>query len=137
MNGTIICLLEERQSADAAVGVAARLSERFGARLLLVAVEEGAPRPSRREAFAAELAFEHGLPLEVEKRVAVDVATIAAIAYEEAAELIVVGSRPGRFGRTMRSDLGRELAATAPCPVVVVPPENEVARAPLRAVATS
>ena len=49
------------------------------------------------------------------------------IAAEEGADLVVVGARRGVFGRTLRSALARELAATASCPVVVAPPEAAVA----------
>jgi nucleotide-binding universal stress UspA family protein len=48
---------------------------------------------------------------------------LAQIAAEEAATLIVVGSRrQGRLHPGLRSGLAGELAASAPCPVVIVPP---------------
>ena len=51
------------------------------------------------------------------------VSELSRIAGEEAAVVIVVGSR-GRYrrGRSRLSRLSAELGSTAPCPVVVVPP---------------
>jgi nucleotide-binding universal stress UspA family protein len=48
---------------------------------------------------------------------------LARIASEEAASLIVVGSRrEGLLRPRLRSTLAGNLAAAAPCPVVIVPP---------------
>jgi nucleotide-binding universal stress UspA family protein len=67
---------------------------------------------TREHHVGAERRLEVGEPAE----------TLARIASEEAAALIVVGSRRRRWRRQLRSRLAAELAATAPCPVVVVPP---------------
>jgi nucleotide-binding universal stress UspA family protein len=138
-NGTIICAVDETDGVDAAVEVAGELAERFGARILLVSVAdgygfglgiEGGGSVSERQARARarrrldRLVAEHELPDE-EHRIAVGdpVESVALIAAEEAADVIVVGARRGLLGRTLRSSLAAELAATAPCPVVVAPPE--------------
>jgi nucleotide-binding universal stress UspA family protein len=139
MNGTIICAVDDSEGTGAAVEVARRLAERFQARILLVSVADGlgfalgvesGESVSARQAQAGaqrrleRLVAEHDLPDE-EHRVAVGdpVESVATIAAEEAAHLIVVGARHGLLGRSLRSSLACELASTAPCPVVVAPPE--------------
>jgi len=114
VNGTIICAVDDSEGVDAAVRVALRIAERFDARILVVSIAEGDGRAPA----------EHELP-EEEHRVAVGdpVESVTVIAAEEAADLIVVGARRGRLGRSFRSSLASELASSAPCPVVVAPPE--------------
>jgi nucleotide-binding universal stress UspA family protein len=146
MKGTIVCAVDGSEGVDGAVGVAKRLAERFDARILLVSVadgpgfglgEDGGESVSGRQAEAGaqrrleRLVAEHELPDE-EHRVAVGdpVEAVATIAAEEAADLIVVGSRRGLLGRTLRSSLAAELASTAPCPVVVAPPVAAAALGP-------
>jgi nucleotide-binding universal stress UspA family protein len=136
MNGTIICAVDENGGNEASVHVARRLADRFGARMLLVAVAEAANSGEGVEGLTAtqarsgakrrleRIVAQHNVPY-AERRVAAGdpAETVAVIASEEAADLIVVGSSRGRFGRTLRSRLASELAATASCPVVVAPPE--------------
>jgi len=146
VNGTIVCAVDGSEGVDAAVGVAKQLAERFEARILLVSVADGlgfglgvddGESVSRRQAKAGaqrrleRLVADHELPDE-EHRVAVGdpVEAVATIAAEEAADLIVVGSRRGLLGRTFRSSLAAELASTAPCPVVVAPPAGATALGP-------
>jgi nucleotide-binding universal stress UspA family protein len=64
-----------------------------------------------------------GHDLHAERRVEVGDApsALAQIAAEEAATLIVIGARR-RVWRGLRGVLAGELAASAPCPVVIVPP---------------
>jgi nucleotide-binding universal stress UspA family protein len=138
VNGTIVCALTDSESADAAVRAASRLAERFGSRIVLVSVAEGIRANGDEESLTAgqaragarrrldRLAARHELAARAEQRVEVGmpVETLTAVAAEEAAELIVVGSRPGLRRRTLKSDLARELAAHARCPVLVAPPES-------------
>ncbi len=137
MNGTIICTIDDSEGVEAAVQLARRLAERFDARLLLVSIANGLGTEtgsgeslSARQARAGaqrrleRIVAEHDLSQEEHRVAAGDPAeAVAVIAAEEAADLIVVGARRGLLGRTLRSALARELAATASCPVVVAPPE--------------
>jgi nucleotide-binding universal stress UspA family protein len=55
--------------------------------------------------------------------------SLARIAAEEAADLIVVGSRTrGRFRSGLRSTLAAELENQTPVPVVIAPPRRSHAR---------
>jgi nucleotide-binding universal stress UspA family protein len=132
-SGTIACVVDDPADAHAAIGVARRLAERFDARMLLIGIadamsgidegltavqaQEGAKRRLHR------LAVRHDLGDEEQRVAAGDPAeAVARIAAEEAVDLIVVGARRGLRARTLRSLLAGDLAATAPCPVVVAPP---------------
>jgi nucleotide-binding universal stress UspA family protein len=137
MNGTIVCAIDDSEGVSAAVRVARRLAERFDARIVLVSIADGFRaetkngdgRTARRARAGAKrrlerIVAEHGLSPEEHRVATGDPAeAVATIAAEEAADLIVVGARNGLRGRTLRSALARELAATASCPVVVAPPE--------------
>jgi nucleotide-binding universal stress UspA family protein len=137
MNGTIICTVDDSDGVEAAIEVSRRLAGRFDARILLVAVVDGFAAGTEvgeslwaRQVCAGakrrleRIAAEHDLSREELRVAAGDPAeAVAVIAAEEAADLIVVGARRGLLGRTLRSSLARELAATASCPVVVAPPE--------------
>jgi nucleotide-binding universal stress UspA family protein len=141
MNGTIICTVDDSAGVAATVEVARRIAERFGARLLLVSIADGptahtatGERLGASESLVcaqqrlARILAEHDLPPEAHRIAAGDPAeAVAVIAAEEAADLVVVGARRGVLGRTLRSALARELAATASCPVVVAPPEPALA----------
>jgi len=115
-NGTIVCAIDDSEGAEAALVVGRRLAERFEARVLLVTITEGGPQPEPR---GEEHRVALGDPAEA----------IAMIAAEEAADLILVGAHAGRLGLASRSLLARDLASTAACPVVVVPPEAANRRA--------
>ena len=137
MNGTIICAVDGSEGAEAAIRIADRLGVRLGSRVVVVSVTAGTGDAAERQATAAaalleRLAAERRGPDAREYRVEVGspVETLADIAADEAAELIVVGARRGFRKRTLRSELARELAETAPCPVLVAPPESSVAGAP-------
>jgi len=109
LNGTIVCVVDDLDAANAALQVARRLADRFDARILLVSVTPGAEaRPGVDE----EQRVAAGDPAEA----------VARIATDEAADLIVLGSRRGLRAGTLRSGLAEDLAATARCPVVVAPP---------------
>ncbi len=121
MNGTIICAVDESEGASAAIKVSKELARRFETRMLLVSIAgDSAALDDSDEVLRIEIAA--GDPAEA----------VARIADEEAADLIVVGARFGLFGRPVQSPLATELAATARCPVVVVPPDPF--RAPARRV---
>jgi len=131
---TIVCGIDDSSGAIDALRVACALSAGFDARLVLAHVADGwadgsddslttnqgreggnrlLERKAREHNAAAERRVEVGEPAEA----------LARIAAEEAATLIVVGSRrQGRRRSRLRSRLAGELAASAPCPVLVVPP---------------
>lgn len=110
MSGTIICAVDGSEGVGAAIRASRELARRFESRMLLVAIAG--------ESGALDVAVD-------EHRVATGDAAeaVARIADEEAADLIVVGARLGLFGRPARTPLATELAATARCPVVLVPPD--------------
>jgi nucleotide-binding universal stress UspA family protein len=137
MNGTIVCAVNDSESAHAAARVAVDLGERFGARVVLVSVAQGLVRPGGSNALTAgqtradarrllERAVGNDPAGRVEHRVEVGepADALAEIAAEEAAALIVVGARPGVLRKTVRSSFARELASLAPCPVMVVPADS-------------
>ncbi len=130
----IVCGIDDSPGAFEALRVASALSGQFEARLVLAHIADGwagggdesvttsqsrqgghhlLERAAREHSPAAERRVEVGEPAEA----------LARIASEEAATLIVVGSRPHGWRRLrLRSSLAGDLTATAPCPVVVVPP---------------
>jgi nucleotide-binding universal stress UspA family protein len=141
MRGTIVCGVTDSDEGRGALVVAAELSERLGLRLVLAHVAETiAPldvnvegnesvttRADREGAarLVARLAAEHGVGGNAEQRSAVGdpAALLGQIAAEEAADLIVVGSRArGRLRRGLESRLVRQLETATPVPVVIAPP---------------
>lgn len=113
LNGTIICVVDDLEAAEAALQVARALADRFDARILLVSVAH--------DADAAGTAGDH---TDEEQRIGGGdpAEAVARIAMDEAADLIVVGARRGLRAGTFRSPLADDLAVTAACPVVVAPP---------------
>jgi nucleotide-binding universal stress UspA family protein len=131
---TIVCGIDDSPGAAEALRVARALSTELKTRLVLAHVAAGwtagadenltasqarqggdrlLERAASEQNFQAERRVEVGEPAEA----------LAQIAGEEAATLIVVGSRPqGRLRPGLRSSLAGELAASAPCPVLIVPP---------------
>lgn len=138
MMGTFICAVDDSAEAEEALRVAALLCTGVDCRLLVVHVVDAAGSGSafRRSAdergrrFLDRLLAAHDLD-GTDRRVEVGAPAreLARVAAEEAACLILVGS--GR-ARRWRRRLPADLAATAGCPVVVVPPA-----APGQAVHTS
>lgn len=135
LNGTVVSVIDDAATAEAAIRVAARLAERFDARMLLVAVTDdlggiGEGLTARQAEAGAKqrlqrLAAEYDVAGEDQRVVAGDPAeAVAGIAAEEAADVIVVGARRGLRQRTLRSALAADLTATASCPVVVAPPRS-------------
>jgi nucleotide-binding universal stress UspA family protein len=150
MAGAIVCGVDGSADSQAALGVAARLTGRLEARLVLAHVAEltlapyaavgrigsggVAPRPltlatrgEQEEAGARlleQLADEHGLG-GAEQRVVVGLPAerLADLADDEGAELIVVGSRGrGRFKAAFLGSVSNSLVGVARCPVLIVPP---------------
>jgi nucleotide-binding universal stress UspA family protein len=143
MRGTIVCGVTDSEEGRGALAVAAELSQRLGLRLVLVHVADGiAPRNVNGEGsesvttragregaarLVARLAAEHGVAGSAEQRSAVGdpAALLGQIAAEEAADVIVVGSRArGRLRRGLESTLARQLETTTPVPVVIAPPRT-------------
>lgn len=130
---TIVCAVDDSLEAEEALRVAARLSDDVGVRLVVVHVEStadagpgvGGAAEHRGRQLLDRLLETHRLNGNTDKRIEVgERATgLARVAAEEAASVIVVGSRSRDWWcRRRRSGLTADLAATAPCPVVVVPP---------------
>jgi nucleotide-binding universal stress UspA family protein len=130
---TIICAVDRSPGSLEALRVAGELSGRFDVRLVLAHAAGGWPgaegslstlralegggrlleQTAREHNVAAERRVEVGEPADV----------LARVAAEERATLILVGSRhKGRRRRQLHSRVAGDLAASAPCPVVVVPP---------------
>ena len=149
MRGTIVCGVTDSEAGRGALSAAAEaeLSERLALRLVLVHVADGigpldvngevSERVSTRAngkgaaQLVARLAAGHGVAGSAEKRSAVGdaAALLGQIAAEEAADLIVVGSRArGRLRRGLESGLVRQLETTTPVPVLIAPPRTECAR---------
>lgn len=109
------------------------LSAEFEARLVLAHIANGWAVGSDESVTASQgrqgghrllerAAREHNPAADRRVEVGEPAEALARIASEEAATLIVVGSRPHGWRPRLRSRLAGDLAATAPCPVVVVPP---------------
>jgi nucleotide-binding universal stress UspA family protein len=147
LDTSIICGVDGSPDSQAAIGVAAGLAERLGARLVLAYVVDVAPVPyagigaggiapppmlpalreEQEEAGARQLeriAVASGLG-ETEQRIAVGLPAerLADLADDENAELIVVGSRGrGRFKAAFLGSVSNSLVGVARCPVLIVPP---------------
>jgi universal stress protein A len=141
MGGTILCGVDWREDSLRAVRVARHLSDRLGARLVLA---HAAPTPKypavsvvpggqaelafleERDAdeLLAEIVTTERLGDDVERRIVFGdpAERLTALAAEEGADFLVVCSRGRRGWRSfLLGSVTAELAATAPCPVVVVP----------------
>jgi nucleotide-binding universal stress UspA family protein len=124
-SGTIVCGVDATETGRAAAQMAAALSTRLGLRLVLVHVVPGDPD----DGLATTLDVVAGLSLgdAVEARVEVGdrAEVLAQVAAEEAADLVVLGSRPRRLrDRWLRCTLARELEAATPVPVLIAPPQT-------------
>jgi nucleotide-binding universal stress UspA family protein len=131
---TIVCGIDESPGAMEALRVARTLSAGFDVRLLLAHVASGWPSGADASLTTNQArqggmrlleraAREHRLEAEQRVEVGEPAEALSRNAAEEGATMIVVGSRrQGRRQPKLRSALARDLAATAPCPVVVVPP---------------
>lgn len=143
MRGTIVCGLTDNDEGHSALELGVELSQRLGLRLVLAHVAEGlAPldgngednesvtmRGHRRggEILLARLAREHGVGSTAECRVAVGepALLVGQIAAEEAADVIVVGSRARRWpGRGLQSTLAEGLESETRLPILIAPPAS-------------
>lgn len=143
MRGTIVCGVTDCDEGHAALGLGVELSQRLGLRLVLAHVAEGlAPlngegndnesvtmKANRRggELFLARVAREYGVGNTAECRVAVGepALLVGQIAAEEAADVIVVGSRTRRWpGRGLESRLAGDLERETPVPILIAPPAS-------------
>jgi len=143
VRGTIVCGMTDSDEGHSALELGAELSERLGMRLVLAHVAEGLALPdgygddtesvtmkgTRRggELLLARLAREHGVGHTAECRVAVGepAQLVGQIAAEEAADVIVVGSRARRWpGRGLQSKLAEGLGRETPVPILIAPPAN-------------
>lgn len=143
VRGTIVCGVTNSDEGHSALELGVKLSQRLGLRLVLAHVAEGlspledhgddnesvSMKGSRRggELLLARLAREHGVSQTAECRVAVGepALLVGQIAAEEAADVIVVGSRARRWpGRGLQSELADGLERETPVPVVIAPPAN-------------
>jgi nucleotide-binding universal stress UspA family protein len=149
MSTSIVCGVDGSPDSNAAVAVAARMAERLGARLVLAHVAEPAltyahaapvgglsPAGSLEEQDVAAAQDELGASLLQEASEAVGgsdsaqrfavgfpAEQLAAIAVDEGAELIVVGSRGrGAFKSAFLGSVSNSLVGIARCPVLIVPP---------------
>lgn len=130
---TIVCGIDDPPGAFAAVRTAKSLSGSFEVRLVLAHVVLGwggtnhEGLTARQGVLGGKVLLERAVreyELDADRRVEVGdpVEMLARIAAEEGASMIVVGANRRRRWRWSRKGLARELAATAPCPVLVVPP---------------
>jgi nucleotide-binding universal stress UspA family protein len=140
MIGTIVCGVNDSQSARDALQLAAALSERLRVRLVVahVASEESSDQAER---LVSRLIQEVAPAVQAEPRVAAGdpPARLAQLAAEEGADLIIVGfGGDARLRRRAGSTLASELESATSCPVVVAPPQTRprselrLARAGLR-----
>jgi nucleotide-binding universal stress UspA family protein len=143
VRGTIVCGVTDSDEGHAALELGVELSQRLGLRLVLAHVAEGlAPldrdgddnesvtmKGNRRggELFLARVAREYGVGDTAECRVAVGEPglLVGQIAAEEAADVIVVGSRARRWpARGLESTLAERLDTETMVPVLIAPPGN-------------
>src|SRR5262249_44745361 len=109
----------ETPEARAAAQLAAALAERLGLRLVLVHVSF---RPGAERAIG-ELANRLGDHVETRVVAGNRADGLAAVAADEGADVIVLGSRPrGARGRQLCCALALELEAVTDVPVLIAPP---------------
>lgn len=147
MSASIVCGVDGSAYSQAALRVAGRLSERLGLKLVVAHVAEPAYIPyaasvpfggmaggyalteeveSREEAaerLVGQIVVDSGLDVERRALVGVPADRLAALAEDEDAELIVVGSRGrGAFKSAFLGSVSNSLVDVARCPVLIVPP---------------
>ncbi len=143
MNGSIICGVDDSESAKGAARVARALSAELGSGLVFVrVVDDGAP-DGEVSAVAARLhqLAESATEVDCGAHWIVEVGhpadRLVAVAKQEAASLIVVGSTGPRS--SLLGSISADVSRRAPCPVVVVAPgadtsvRNENGRTRVRA----
>jgi nucleotide-binding universal stress UspA family protein len=148
--GPIVCCLDDSEGARRALTVAGGLTRRLGFELVVVHVEPptsaapglgaaaaGAERLREAELRDGErllerLVREAGLAgARLRTTVGPAAACIISICEEERAELVVMGSRGhGELASALLGSVSTAVAASAPCPCVIVPPgaRTDIAR---------
>jgi nucleotide-binding universal stress UspA family protein len=147
MGGSIVCGVDGSPDSQAALDVAAQLTDRLGSTLVLahvaepasvayaaacplggttgpMAVAEEAESKEDSELLLERVAVAAGLP-DAERRTAIGhpAEQLAELADEENAELIVVGSRGrGALKSAFLGSVSYSLVGIARCPVLIVPP---------------
>ena len=126
MTGSIICGVDDSESAKGAARVARELSARLRLRLVFVRVVEDGTHDGKIAAIAARLHHLADAATEVDcgAHWLVDAGhpadRLVAAAEEENAALIVVGSTGPRS--SLLGSISADVSRRAPCPVVVVAP---------------
>jgi nucleotide-binding universal stress UspA family protein len=126
MAGSIICGVDDSESAKGAARVARRLSARLGVPLVFMCIAEAGSPEAKVSAIAERLEHLTARANEADCGAGwlVDVGhpadRLIAAATDEEASLIVVGSTGPRS--SLLGSVSTEVSRRAPCPVVVVPP---------------
>jgi nucleotide-binding universal stress UspA family protein len=147
MRGTLVCGVTDSEDAVGTVELAVELTQRLGMRLVLahvaegfapigdgVEVEESVTMKGNRvgaERLLGQLAEEHGVTETAQRRVAVGspATLLGQIAAEEAADVILVGSRErGWPRRGLESRLAAQLETETPVPILIAPPRTRPGR---------
>lgn len=139
MTGSIICAIDDSESARGAARVARGLSSKLGLRLVFIRVVDPGSSDQEITAIAERLERLSGRTTEVDcgagwlVAVGHPVDRLVAAAAEERAWLIVVGSTGP--DSSLLGNVSAAVSRRAPCPVVVVPPgadgrgDNSLAKA--------
>jgi nucleotide-binding universal stress UspA family protein len=125
-SGTILCGVDDSQSARDALQLAAALSERLHLRLVVAHVSSRKSAEHARP-LVSRLVTEAAPSAHADERVAVGdpAGRLAQIAAEEGADMIIVGSgRESRLRLRPGPMLASELESTTTCPVVIAPPQT-------------
>jgi len=140
--GPIVCCVDDSDGSRRALATARELASGLGVELVLLHVAPPTEAPGVSAAAAgqerlredelrtadellARLSHEAGLTGQPRRRTAVGRAaeTIVAVCEDEGAGLVVLGSRGrGGLAAAVLGSVSATVAATAPCPCVVVPP---------------
>ncbi len=126
MTGSIICGVDDSESAKGAARVARGLSSKLGLRLVFVRVVDPGSADGKISAIAERLERLTACTTDVDCGAGwiVDVGhpadRLVAVAADEEAKLIVVGSTGPRS--SLLGSVSAEVSRRAPCPVIVVPP---------------
>jgi nucleotide-binding universal stress UspA family protein len=147
MRGTLVCGVTDSEDAAGTVELAVELTQRLGMRLVLahvaegfapigdgVEVEESVTMKGNRvgaERLLGQLAEEYGVAETAQRRVAVGspATLLGQIAAEEAADVILVGSRErGWPRRGLESRLAAQLETETPVPILIAPPRTRPGR---------
>jgi nucleotide-binding universal stress UspA family protein len=130
MTSSIICGVDDSESAKGAARVARELSAQLGARLVFVRVVDDLPDGkigalAARLHHLAESATEVDCGAHWQVEVGHPADRLVAVAEKEGASLIVVGST--RPHSSLLGSISADVSRRAPCPVVVVAPGADVA----------